>query len=321
MEKIFNTNSHFKVIINILRKYNSIFIVIVLSILMIFLSPAFLTINNLINLIRQISVIGILAFGSTIVIISGEFDISIGALMSFVGVIVAGQIVEGYPIWISIPIGLFAGMIVGLINGLIVTKLKINAFITTLGTMYLIRGIANIYTGGNMVQTMAAVYPEFAFIGKGLIKNIPVPVIIMIVISIICQIFLSKSKIGRIIYSIGSNPNASKFSGINVDFYKIISFVIGGLLAAIGGVILSARLGIVDASVGIGYEFDAITAVVLGGTSLKGGKGNIYLTLIGALIIGLVRNGLNLLLVSTQLQSIFTGLIFIFVVAVAREDK
>ena len=316
-----NSYKNFKVSINILRKYSSIFIFILLFILMTFISPAFCTIDNLINLIRQISVIAILAFGSTFVIISGEFDISIGALMSFVGVIVAGQIVEGYPIWISIPIGLFAGMIVGLINGLIVTKLKINAFITTLGTLYIIRGIANIYTGGTLVQVMAAKFPEFAIIGKGFLINIPVPVIIMIVICIICQIFLSKSKIGRIFFSIGSNPMASKFSGINVDFYKIISFVIGGLLAAIGGVILSARLGIVDASVGIGYEFDAITAVVLGGASLKGGKGNIYLTLIGALIIGLVRNGLNLLLVSTQLQSIFTGLIFIFVVAVAREDK
>jgi len=280
-------------------------------------TKTFLSVENIFNILRQISIIAIAGLGTTIILISGSIDISVSAVMALGGLTTIVSIVQ-YNIFspIAVIIALFFCCFVGLINGAIVTKIHIPAFIATLGTMQIVRGLLFIYTKG---ESIAGEVPDsFVLIGRGYLGLIPYPVIIMFFLYIIFYLILNKTIFGLHIYAIGNNEKASKLVGINITKTRIIAFIIGGLTAAIAGILLAARLKSGQANAATGLEFDILTAVILGGTSIYGGKGNILRTLLGALLIGVINNGMTLLNVSAFYQMFASGIILILALTLDR---
>jgi ribose transport system permease protein len=279
-----------------------------LSIILSFASEYFLTANNIINLFRQVSLNAIIACGMTFVILTGGIDLSVGSIVAVTGTFIAGFIKSGMPIPLSILIGLAIGIGFGVINGLIVAYTNIPAIIVTLASMSMARGTALLYSNGYPISGMPAIFKEF---GRGYIGPIPNPVYIMIGIVIFSGIVLTKSKFGRHVYALGGNEETVRLSGINVKKIKMMVYVISGTLSALSGLILCSRLGSGQPLSGDGWELDAIAAVVVGGTSIAGGRGTIIGTLIGAFVIGVLNNGLNLLNVSPYLQLVVKGIVII----------
>jgi len=295
-----------------LEEIGIIIALLILCVIMTVLSPSFLTINNLLNILQQISVISIIAVGMTFVIIQGGIDLSVGSVVAFTGLIMAGCMKnQGISVALSIIIGLLTGVIIGFINGILVAEIRLPPFIATLGMMSLARGAAFTVSGGQPIYTLPS---EFDAI-SGKLGIIPIPAIIMIVIYIIAAYILRYTKIGRYTYAIGGNEIASILSGISVKLYKIIVYIISGLCCAISAILLTARLDSAVPVAADGYELDAIAAVVIGGTSMMGGEGKLSGTFIGALIIGIVNNGLNLLSVPQGPQRMIKGLIIVVAVA------
>ena len=248
----------------------------------------------------------------TLVMISGGIDLSIGSIVAVSGTFAIGLSVSGLPVIISIFIGIVAGTALGLINGLVIAKTHMPAFIVTLAMMNIARGIAYIYTGGLPINFND---PLYSFIGNGYIGGFfPVPVFIMLVLMIFNGLLLSKSRFGRHIYAIGGNRNAAQFSGIKIFKAEVLAYVISGLLASVTGIMLSARMYSALPTVGQGFEMDAIAAVVLGGTSFTGGSGSIGGTMIGVLIIGVLNNGMNLLQIPFYYQLLLKGVVIVFAV-------
>ncbi|WP_420832921.1 ABC transporter permease [Sporohalobacter salinus] len=303
---------------DLISRFKSGIGLIVLVIGLSFASDYFLTVHNLINVARQISINAILAFGMTFVILTSGIDLSVGSMLALSSIITASLLTGGYPIFIAILAGLLVGTLLGLANGLMVAKAKMPAFIVTLGMMAIARGLTLDYSNGRPISGFDE---GFRIIGAGHIGFIPIPVIVMILILLICYIILKKTPFGRYIYAIGGNENAAKLSGINTDVVKTSAYVISGFLAGVSGVILAARLNSAQPTAGTGYELNAIAAVVLGGTSLAGGRGNIIGTIIGALIIGILHNGLNLLDVSSFYQSVAKGAVILVAVFLDRRSK
>ncbi|MFN2340503.1 MAG: ABC transporter permease [Halanaerobium sp.] len=290
-------------------------LVIILS----FLSPYFLTVPNLLNIVRQVSIIAIVSFGMTMVILTGGIDLSVGSMLAFAGAISAGMIVNtGLNVYLAILIGLAAGTALGLFNGIAVAKAKLPAFIVTLAMMTVARGFTLIYTNG---RPISGFNEGFRFFGAGYVGIIPVPVIIMFLFLIVIYILLKKTPLGRYIYAIGGNEKATKLSGINTDKIKIAVYGLNGFLAAVSGIILTSRLNSAQPMAGEGYELDAIAAVVLGGTSLSGGKGTVIGTIVGALIIAVLNNGLNLLNVSSFYQLVAKGAVILLAVFLDRKNQ
>jgi ribose transport system permease protein len=290
-----------------------IFYAVVASIIILsFSTDAFLTETNIMNVLRQSSIISIIAVGSFLVILTAGIDISVGSTVAIVGVTSALLIADyGFNIWLAIFIGIVIGTLVGYLNGVLVAKMLIPAFIATLGTMGVVRGITYVMTDAYPVSNL----PEsLMIIGRGYIGPIPIPVVIMFVIYIAVYIFIEHTKAGRYIYAIGGNREAAHLSGINVKFYDGLVYVIGGFLAAISGIILLSRLNSGQPNVGLGFEFEAITAAVLGGTSLFGGKGKLFGVFLGALFIAIIGNGMTLLNVSSFYQQIVKGTILVIAV-------
>jgi inositol transport system permease protein len=304
----------------IMGKYGMLFVLIGMIILMSFLSDAFLATQNLINIVRQISFIGIVAMGVTMVIITTGIDLSAGSVIALVSVVVASFAQTGeYPLFVPILAGLCIGAFAGFVNGFITAKGKIPAFIATLGMMTAARGLALLYSGGRPIGNLDE---SFLFLGKGTILGIPFPIVMFILIGIISHLLLSKTKFGKYTYAIGGNEQAAKIAGVNVDRYRIMIYAYAGILAAIAGIMLSARIGSGQPSLGVMYELDAIAAAVIGGTSLNGGIGTIPGTIIGALIIGVLNNGLDLLGVSSYWQQILKGAIIVTAVLLdSRKNK
>ncbi len=283
-----------------------------LCIIMTILSPTFLTVNNLLNILQQISVISIIAVGMTFVIIQGGIDLSVGSIVAFTGLIMAGLMKnEGWNVGISVLTGILVGVVLGLINGVLVAEVKLPPFIATLGMMSLARGAAFTISGGQPIYTL----PESFDAISGKIGIIPIPALIMIGIYLLASYVLKYTKLGRYTYAIGGNEVATILSGINVKLYKIAVYVISGLCCAISSILLTARLDSAVPVAADGYELDAIAAVVIGGTSMMGGEGKISGTFIGALIIGIVNNGLNLLAVPQGPQRMIKGAIIVAAVA------
>jgi ribose transport system permease protein len=300
-------------------KFKSAIGLIILVIVLSFLSDYFFTVNNLLNIIRQVSIIAIMAFGMTFVILTGGIDLSVGSLLAVSAAVTAGLIINiGIFYLLVIPIGMLIGVLLGGFSGLMVAKAKMPAFIVTLGMMTIARGLTLIYTDG---RPISGFNEDFRFIGAGHIGGIPVPVIIMLIILFICYITLKKTPYGRYVYAIGGNEEAAKLSGINVDRIKMSVYALSGLLSAISGIILASRLNSAQPTAGSGYELDAIATVVLGGTSLSGGQGGVVGTLIGALIIGVLNNGLNLLNVSSFYQQVAKGAVILIAVYIDRRSK
>lgn len=301
---------------NIFGKNKGIIIVLLIMIaLLSLLSPVFLTTNNIISLVQQITINMFIALAMTLVIITGGIDLSVGSIVALTGSITVGLIVQnGISIPIAIIIGLAIGLFVGLINGLIITNFKLPPFIVTLATMNVARGISYIYTGGSSIRITNE---SFTNLGTArLFGIIPIPILYMLVFVTLFSILLSKTKFGTYVYAIGGNREAARLSGINTSKTEIYVYVISGIMAAFAGIILAARMYSGQPSVGQGYEMDAIAASVLGGVSMAGGKGNISGTVFGAIVIGIVSNGLNLLGISSFWQLVVMGIIIIVAVIV-----
>jgi ribose transport system permease protein len=279
-------------------------LVLVLTIL----TPHFLTVSNLLNVAQQTAINAIIAVGMTFVIITAGIDLSVGSLVAFSGVVMASTLHAGVPFPIAILVGLGVGAMSGTVNGLLITYGRLPPFIATLGMMSVARGAALLYTQGRPVSGFSA---GFRFVANGELLRIPFPVIIMIVVFVVAHFLLTRTKLGRYTYAIGGNEEATKLSGVNVTFYKTMVYSLCGLLSGLAAVILTARLNSAQPIAGINYELDAIAAAVIGGTSLMGGEGTIGGTLIGALIMGVLRNGLNLLGVSSFIQQIVIGSVII----------
>ncbi|RAK10608.1 ribose ABC transporter membrane protein [Halanaerobium saccharolyticum] len=314
-----SSNINKKNILEILNKFKTGIGLLALIIILSFLSPYFLTIPNLLNVVRQVSIIAIVSFGMTMVILTGGIDLSVGSMLAFSGAISAGMIINsGLNVFLAILIGLAAGTALGLFNGIAVAKAKLPAFIVTLAMMTIARGFTLIYTNGRPISGFEK---TFRFFGAGYLGRIPVPVVIMFLLLFVIYILLKKTPLGRYIYAIGGNEKATKLSGINTDKIKIAVYALNGFLAAVSGIILTSRLNSAQPMAGEGYELDAIAAVVLGGTSLSGGSGGVIGTIVGALIIAVLNNGLNLLNVSSFYQLVAKGAVILLAVFLDRKSQ
>ncbi|ELM6609309.1 ribose ABC transporter permease [Vibrio cholerae] len=295
-----------------------LFLVVVVS----FLNPNFFTVDNLLNILRQTSVNAIIAVGMTLVILTAGIDLSVGSVLALCGAFAATLVAMEVPVLVAVPTALLAGAALGAISGIIIAKGKVQAFIATLVTMTLLRGVTMVYTDGRPISTgFTDTADTFAWFGTGYALGIPVPVWLMVVVFAGAWYLLNHTRFGRYVYAVGGNESATRLSGINVDRVKIGVYAICGLLAALAGIIVTSRLSSAQPTAGMGYELDAIAAVVLGGTSLMGGKGRIMGTLIGALIIGFLNNALNLLDVSSYYQMIAKAVVILLAVLVDYKNK
>ncbi|EIO5089104.1 ribose ABC transporter permease [Vibrio cholerae] len=295
-----------------------LFLVVVVS----FLNPNFFTVDNLLNILRQTSVNAIIAVGMTLVILTAGIDLSVGSVLALCGAFAATLVAMEVPVLVAVPTALLAGAALGAISGIIIAKGKVQAFIATLVTMTLLRGVTMVYTDGRPISTgFTDTADTFAWFGTGYALGIPVPVWLMVVVFAGVWYLLNHTRFGRYVYAVGGNESATRLSGINVDRVKIGVYAICGLLAALAGIIVTSRLSSAQPTAGMGYELDAIAAVVLGGTSLMGGKGRIMGTLIGALIIGFLNNALNLLDVSSYYQMIAKAVVILLAVLVDNKNK
>lgn len=295
------------------RQFGTLLGLIALVFILWILTPYFLTVSNLLNIAQQTAINAIIAVGMTFVIITAGIDLSVGSILAFSGVVLASVLHTGLPIPIAIVIGLVIGLLCGLLNGLLITLGRLPPFISTLGMMSVARGTALLYSNGRPISGFS---PSFRFLATGKVFHIPMPVIIMMFVYIVAHFVLTKTKLGRYTYAIGGNEEAALLSGVNVKLNKAAVYGICGMLSGLAAVILTARLNSAQPIAGIMYELDAIAATVIGGTSLMGGEGTIIGTLIGAFIMGVLRNGLNLLGVSSFIQQIVIGSVIIIAVLV-----
>lgn len=271
-------------------------------------SAQFFTVDNMFTVLRQISTNALIAFGMTFVILTGGIDLSVGSMVALSGAITAGMMANGASTASSVLIGLGVGLAMGLVNGALIAFGNVPPFVGTLATMTIYRGMTLVYTGGMPISRLNS---SFAFIGKGYIFGIPFPVVIMIISFLILSLILKNTKFGKHVFAVGGSEQTAYFSGINVKIVKLLVYVLAGVLAAASGIMLTSRLNSAQATAGQNFESDAIASVVVGGTSLSGGKGWIFGTLIGAAIIGVLTNGLNLLGVHSYYQQIVKGIVII----------
>lgn len=277
-------------------------------------TPFFFTSSNLLAIALAASITALLAIGETFVIILGEIDLSVGAMLGFTSVITA-MVLPDAGLVMGLLAGLGAGAFAGLVNGLLVTKVNMPSFIATLASLSILSGLTLYLTKGNPVGVSS---DSFRLIGTGRILGVPVPIWILLVCAVVFGILLARSRFGRQVYATGDNFEAAHLSGMPVDRVKVAAFVISGVLAGIAGFILAARLGTAQPSAGKGLELTAIAAVIIGGTSLLGGRGAVVGTVIGALLLGTIDNGLNLLNVSPFLQDVVKGAVILFAVFIDR---
>jgi len=281
------------------------------------LSERFFTISNMLIVMRQTSIVAFLAVGMSFVILGAGIDLSVGSVLAFSGAVGAGVMQNG-GMFFGILAGLALGTALGAFNGIVITKLKIPAFIATLAMMAIARGGTLVYTDGRPITGLPS---SFAFLGRGYIGNVPFPIILMLIIFILAYIILKLTRFGRYVYATGGNINAARASGIKVDNVIISTFAISGFLSGLTGMVLASRLNSAQPTAGMGYELDAIAAVVLGGTNLFGGEGELWGTLVGAFIMGILNNGLNMLNVSSFYQQVVKGIVILIAVTVAQSGK
>jgi len=281
-------------------------------------SPHFLTSTNLSSVVRQTAVINIMALGMTLIIIGGGIDLSVGSILAMGGLIGSMAMEKGVPIVPAIFIGIFTGLVCGFLNGLMTTRLRINPFIVTLGTLGIYRGVALMISNGLPVHSLP---PAFSYLGEGTIYGIPFVWFLLVVCAVAVHILLEHTKHGRFVFAIGSNPEAALYAGIPTSFHTVTVYTIGGALTGLAGMIEASRLMTGQPTAGQGYELQAIAAVVIGGGSLRGGEGTVIGTLVGAFIMGLLANGSDLLGISPYLQQAIIGAVIILAVAVDELRK
>lgn len=302
---------------DMIRQLSLLFMMLAEIVIFSLLSERFLRVSNIINVLRQVSVTGISAMGMFMIILLGDIDLSVGSMYAFIGVLCAFVFKATKSPAVTILAALAIGTVIGSINGVITAKFKIPAFITTLATMSVCSGFAYILTKGTPIGVTDR---RFTFLGSGYVAGkIPLPVIFMSIVLVAGYFLMYKTRFGRHVYACGGNAQAAKWSGINADRIKILVFVLAGILNGFAAIILAGRLGGGLPAAGEGSEMDVITAVVLGGTSMSGGKGKLWGVLLGVLIIGLLTNGLTMIGVSTYWQKVVKGIII--VVAVILDTK
>lgn len=291
-----------------------IFIILILAIIIAsFLSPAFLSARNLLNILRQNAVILIIAFGSQMVLISGEVDLSPGSVAAFAGCAAAAVMTGTQNVMLSVAAGLLCGVAFGVLNGLVITACGIPSFIMTLATQFIGRGAVLMMTNA---QPISGLPKSFAWLGQGYIGPIPVPILISAVILVIYWLMMNRMRFGRFVYAVGGNSDAARASGIDANSVKIKTFVFAGIMAGLGGVLLMSRLKSGQPTSAEAYEFDAITATIVGGTSMSGGQGSVYGTVAGWLFVAVLINIMTLLNVSAYAQQILRGVIIALAVIV-----
>jgi len=298
-----------------LRRFGIVIAFALLVVILSLLSGSFLTVSNLLNIARQVSINAVIAAGMTFVILTGGIDLSVGSVLAVSGAVIAGLLSAGRPLLVGIGAGLAVGAALGLLDGLVITRGKVQPFIATLGMLTIGRGLTLVYTDGRPITGLP---DAFVWLGAGEVSRIPVPVVIMILVSLISYGILTQSVFGRYVYAIGGNEEAARLSGVDVATHKTLVYVISGVLSAVSAVILTARLNSAQPTAGVGFELDAIAAVVLGGTTLAGGEGSISGTLLGAFIIGVINNGLNLLNVNPFYQQVVKGAVILLAVLLDR---
>lgn len=293
-----------------------IIVCIVISIGISFVTPYFLTFANFRDMLLGTSVIGIIAFGMTIVLISDGIDLSVGSVVAFSSVVMCVSINAGLGLGVALILTMGSAMLIGAVNGFFIAVLNINPFIITLGTMSVVRGLSFIVIGG---RALPFSQPAVRYIGSQSILGIPIPIYFMIIVFAVLWFMLKYTQLGRNIYAIGNNTETARLSGINIIKTKMLVFVIMGLLAGVAGFLLSAQTYAGSPNAGIGYELDAITAAILGGTSLSGGQGKVVGTVIGIIIVALVLNGQNMIGISYDAQYVSKGVIILIAMTIARK--
>ncbi len=300
---------------SILKRYGIAIAFVLVCVILAILSPVFLRWNNILNVIRQSSIIGIMAVGVTFVILTGGIDLSVGSVMAASGMIAAGAMQNGAGTATAILIGLAVGLACGLANGYLITVGKITPFVVTLGMMSIARGITLIYSQGYPISGFS---PSFRYIGGGVLFGIPFPIILLLLSVVVAWFILTQTRLGRYTYAVGGNEETVTLSGISSSRIKLIVYGISGFASGVSALILTSRLNSAGPTAGIAYELDVIASVVIGGTSLNGGRGSVWGTLIGALLIAIINNGMNLLGISPYFQQLVKGLIIIGAVLIDR---
>jgi ribose transport system permease protein len=294
---------------SVLRRFGPLVALVMMCLALSLLSDFFLTFDNLINVFRQSAVSALLALGQLAVIITAGIDLSVGSILGLCCVLVALMLKAGVPAWIAIPAALAAGTALGMTNGLLLTKLHLpHPFIPTLGMMNVARGLALVISGGFPISELPS---GFRFWGAGAIAHIPAPVVVVVFFCVVFHLFLSRTTPGRDIYAIGGNTQAARLSGIPVDRRLTMVYSLSGAMSAAGAVVLAGRMNSGFPLAGMGAELDSIAAVIIGGASFFGGVGTVLGTLVGALIMGVLRNGLNLLNVSAYWQTVVIGVVIV----------
>ena len=277
------------------------------------ISPEFRTLSNFLSLLRQSSINGFIAFGMTCVILTGGIDLSVGSVLALSTALCAGFITNGVPVGLAMVLALIIGTALGAVSGLLVTKGRLQPFIATLITMTVYRGATMIFMDGKPISNLGDSF-TLKVVGKGNFYHIPIPAITFVVMFLIFMFVLEKTTFGRRVYATGSNEQSAKLAGINVNRTKLITYAISGCMSALSGLILLSRLSSAQPTLGSGYELDAIAAVALGGTSMNGGRGRVWGTFVGILIIAVLNNGLNILGVSSYYQDVVKGIVILIAV-------
>ena len=312
-----------------LSAFQSLIALFILCVVISIMSDKFLTTSNLWNVMRQISVNICISVGMTLVVLTAGIDLSIGSVLALCGAITAGLLKNGieiptanlfigFTVTGSIVAGLLAGAALGWFNGWAITKFRVPPFVATLAMLTIARGLTMLWTKGFPISGLGE---NFAWLGTGWFLGIPLPVWISGIVILIAVVITNKTKLGRYIYAIGGNENAARLSGINIKKIKIAVYTIAGLLAAVGGILVTSRLDAAQPNAGTGYELDSIAAVVIGGTSLSGGKGSVLGTVLGAIIIGVLNNGLVLLNVSPFWQQVVKGFVILIAVIIDKMNR
>ncbi len=315
----------------LLLRLRTIIVLLLLIAIFSYLSPVYLTKNNLIIMTKHVSINALMAIGMTFVILTAGIDLSVGSIVGLTAMLAGGLIVEGlvlpmfgvalfFQAWVVVLIGLGVGLAVGLINGLLITRVKITPFIATLGTLYMARGFAQLRSDGNTFPNLSG-KPElgntgFETLGGGRFLDVPVPIWIMIIFSLVALFVLKKTPFGRHVYAVGGNARTAELAGIPVNRVTTLVYMISGFCAAMAGLIIASELQSGHPATGTSYELNAIAAVVLGGTSLSGGRGTIFGSILGAFVIGFLSDGLVILGVSSFWQTVIKGAVIIVAIAV-----
>lgn len=297
----------------LIKKMGSLFGLVGLSLVLTFASPYFLTMDNIMNVARQSAINSLIAIGMLLAILTAGIDLSVGSILALSTVMMGIVVVKmGMSPIIGVLVCLGIGILLGWLNGIMLTKMSLpHPFISTLGTMNVARGLALIVTAASPISNFPT---SIQFLGAAFIGPIPVSFILVLVVYAVFHIFLNYTTVGRYIYAVGGNPEATRLSGISIDKVLIIVYAISGLMAALGGLVLVGRVNSAYPLAGLGYEFDAIAACIIGGASFMGGEGTVWGTLIGSMIMAVLRNGLNLLSVSAEMQTVAIGIVIILAV-------